>query len=145
MKYILQLSAILLPVLFYSYSCQSGNNKNAAKVPGQDTAVISFNEYEHDFGRIAEGEKVACTFTFENTGKGVLVVTSVTTSCGCTVPKYETKPVSPGGKGTLEVIFDSYGRSGRQTKTITVNSNATKKVVLLRITGEVNSNSNSNN
>jgi hypothetical protein len=142
MKYIIQLSALLLPVLVFSYSCGNGNTKTSAKVSGQDSAVISFGEYEHDFGKIAEGEKVACTFTFENTGKGALVVSSVTTSCGCTVPKYETKPVLQGEKGTLEVIFDSYGRNGHQTKTITVNSNATKKVVLLRITGEVNSNSN---
>jgi hypothetical protein len=53
------------------------------------------------------------------------------------VPKYEAKPISPGANGNLEVVFDTSGRSGMQTKTITVKSNATTPVVLLKITAEV--------
>ena len=37
----------------------------------------------------------------------------------------------------MEVVFDSYRREGIQTKTITVRSNATVKVVVLRIIAEV--------
>ena len=39
--------------------------------------------------------------------------------------------------GNLEVVFDTSGRSGMQTKTITVKSNAQTPVVLLKITAEV--------
>jgi hypothetical protein len=88
------------------------------------------------------GEKVAYIFTFENRGTGPLVISSASTSCGCTVSKYNTKPIAPGGKGSLEVTFDSSGRNGKQTKTITVRSNATKSVVLIRLTGEVLSGNN---
>jgi hypothetical protein len=107
------------------------------------TAVITFNEYEHNFSKVKEGEKVACIFTFRNTGTGDLVINNVTTSCGCTVPKYDTKPISPGNTGSIEVVFDTSGRNGIQTKTVSVHSNATIPLVLLKIITEViNSNNN---
>ena len=98
---------------------------------------IVFREYEHDFGKVSEGEKVSCLFTFVNQGTSNLVIRSATTSCGCTVPEYDTKPIAPGGTGNLEVVFDTSGRNGKQTKTITVKSNAKTPVVLLKITAEV--------
>ena len=102
-----------------------------------DTARISFKEYEHNFGKITAGEKVAYIFTFENTGTGPLVISSATTSCGCTVSKYDKKPVPPGKSGIIEVVFNSSGYEGIQTKTVTIKSNASKPIVLLKITGEV--------
>ena len=123
------------------YACNNGNTTVGGNLSNQvistDTAVISFRDYEHDFGKVTEGEKVACIFTFENKGKGPLVISSVTTSCGCTVPKYDTKPIAPGSTGIVEVVFNSSGYKGRQTKTITVHSNASKPIVLLRISGEI--------
>ncbi len=100
-------------------------------------AVITFSSFEHDFGKIKEGEKVGCVFSFTNSGDADLIVTSVLTSCGCTVTKYDKKPIPPGGKGTVEVVYDSSDRSGLQTKTITVQSNAEKKIIILRITADV--------
>jgi hypothetical protein len=98
-----------------------------------------FREYEHDFGKVKEGEKVSWQFSFENKGPGDLVLTGVTTTCGCTVTKYDVKPISAGESGTIEAVFDTSGRSGKQTKTITVKSNASKPVILLKITAEVDS------
>jgi len=121
-------------------ACQSRTTKagkSSALIVPSDTAIIFFRDYEHDFGKITEGEKVASTFTFENKGKGPLVISSVSTSCGCTVPRYDTQPISPGSSGSIEVVFDSSGKNGRQTKTITVKSNASKPIVLLKISGEV--------
>jgi hypothetical protein len=115
---------------------QSGNNP---AIQGADTgkAVISFNEYEHAFGKVNAGEKMAYIFTFRNTGTADLVITSATTSCGCTVSKYNRKPIPSGETGTLEVVFDTSGRNGIQSKTITVNSNATVPYVILKITAEI--------
>jgi hypothetical protein len=134
-----------VPVVILLIGCNNtpaGGVKSAEQFSSTDTAVISFREYEHDFGKIAAGEKVACIFTFENKGKGPLVIKSVTSSCGCTVPKYDTKPIPTGGTGIVEVVFDSSGRNGIQTKTITVSSNASKPVVLLKISGDVISSTN---
>jgi hypothetical protein len=129
-------------LLGYSCHLNQGKAKSSSLNSAADTAIISFTEYEHDFGKVAEGEKVACTFTFVNKGAGPLMLSSVTTTCGCTVAKYDTKPISPGNSGTVEIVFDSSGKSGKQTKTITINSNASKPIVLLKITGEVLNSSN---
>jgi hypothetical protein len=122
-------------------NCGNSAKKSAAGSGLQQsdtgTVEIAFKEYEHNFGKVAEGEKIAYVFTFVNKGTASLVVTSATTTCGCTVPKYNTKPVPPGGDGSLEVVFDTSGRNGMQTKTITVKSNASTPVVLLKITAEV--------
>ncbi len=133
---------IALIVVIISVQCgtDGGRKEREQAFTGSaegDTAVIVFREYEHNFGRVAEGEKVGYTFLFENGGKGNLAILSVSTSCGCTVPKYDKKPVRPGDKGTLEVVFDTSGRTGTQSKTITVRSNASVPVVMLKITAEV--------
>ena len=120
-------------------SCGQSRNNSAQNIDGSDsaTAVIAFKEYEHNFGVVKEGRKLRHTFTFENTGEGNLVVQSVRASCGCTVPKYDRRPIASGKGGKIEVEFDTSGRNGMQTQIITVTSNATVPVIILRITAEV--------
>jgi hypothetical protein len=130
----------LFVLLFSAVGCGTGTHKgNGSQSSVSDTgkAVISFTEYEHDFGQVKAGEKVTCLFTFTNTGTSDLVVSSAIASCGCTVTKYSGKPVGPGETGNIKVAFDTSGRNGIQTKTITVQSNATTPVVILKITTEV--------
>lgn len=138
---------LIFPVLliFVLSGCNGKSGKRSAENRSSgDTgkAVISFVQNEHDFGKVKEGEKVGCIFTFLNSGTADLVITSAVTSCGCTVPKYDKSPVSPGESGTMEVVFDTSGRFGMQTKTITVKSNAATPVVLLQIRAEVITSSN---
>lgn len=130
---------VLLAAAVGSCSGTPGKNAGEASLQKSDTSVaeLVFRDYSHDFGKVAEGEKVGYVFTFENNGSGNLVIASATASCGCTVPKYDSKPVPPGGSGNLEVIFDTSGRSGKQTKSVTVVSNASKPLILLQITAEV--------
>lgn len=129
---------VLIAWIFTGCDNQVGNNTSrAGGVAEGEIAELVFREYEYDFGRITEGEKVAHIFAFENKGPGSLVIKSASTSCGCTVPKYDKAPIAPGRGGSLEVVFDSGGRSGIQTKTISVRSNSSTEVVILKITAEV--------
>jgi len=127
--------------LVLSYGCGGDGKKSKgtslSTTSDTGTAVIQFNTFEHDFGVITAGEKVAYVFNFTNTGTGSLVINSASTSCGCTVPEFSRKPLPPGQKGTLEVVFDSSGRDGLQTKTITVQSNASVPVIILAIRADV--------
>jgi hypothetical protein len=136
-----KLAFIFLILIAVVTGCKTGTEK---KLPGSiaNTGIseIVFREYQHDFGKVAEGEKISHVFTFENKGTSDLVMISATTSCGCTVPKYDTKPIPPGKNGNLEVVFDTSGRSGFQTKTISVKSNSLIPVVLLKITAFVETN-----
>lgn len=135
---------LLVLVLLTSCGNKQNDNPDSGGISVNDAgkAVITFTSYEHDFGKIAEGEKVGCIFKYTNTGTSDLIVTSASASCGCTVPKYDVKPIAPGGSGTMEVMFDATGRSGIQTKTVTVKSNADVQVVILKITADVVENSN---
>jgi len=116
-------------------------------VSGDDngTAVITFAEAEHHLGQLTEGEKAGCFFKYRNSGTGPLIITSAATSCGCTVPRFDKKPLAPGDSGIIEVIFDTSGREGFQAKTITVQSNSEPPVMVLKITAEVKSRNNQNN
>jgi len=133
---------VLIAILSSSCGNSSRNDDsiNSGLQP-EDKGIpeLIFREYEHNFGKVSEGEKVAYVFIFENKGTGNLIIANVTTSCGCTVPKYETKPVPTGKGGDIEVVFNTSGYNGVQTKTIQVKSNASTPVVLLRITAEVES------
>lgn len=122
----------------------SSGNADRQSTAASDTgkAVLIFSEMEHDFGKVTEGEKVAYIFTFENKGTTDLVLSRAATSCGCTASKYNREPIAPGGKGTLEVTFNTSGYDGMQAKTISVHSNATVPVLVLKITAEVINNSN---
>jgi hypothetical protein len=144
MKKIFILLFVIIALL--AFSCSGSNSKSAGDsstdINSVSNAGIEFKEYEHNFGKVAEGEKIAYVFIFKNSGTSDLVITSASTTCGCTVPKYNVNPISPGKEGTLEVVFDTSGRSGMQTKTITVKSNASKPFVILKITAEVTDNIN---
>ena len=101
--------------------------KNAGAVSEIDTTVkkttLKFTAVEHDFGQVKEGEKVTHVFEVLNTGKADLFLQSVRPSCGCTTPRYEQKPIRPGKKGTIEVVFDTKGRPGKQRKSVMVVTN----------------------
>ena len=135
----IKILSLALLALSTSY-CGSGTGGNSTRSSSDTSSGVSeivFREYEHDFGKVAEGEKISYTFTFDNKGTSDIVISSATTSCGCTVPKFDKKPIPPGANGNLEVVFDTSGRNGMQTKIITVKSNALTPVVLLKITAEI--------
>ena len=137
---IIQIIAVMLAVTaVMTASCGRSSSGAEHNMPSDTTgtAVMTFETPEHNFGKVKAGERVGCIFTFRNTGDADLVITSASASCGCTVPKYDRKPVPPGGAGTIEVIFDTSGREGLQTKTVVIQSNAENNLVILRIIAEV--------
>jgi hypothetical protein len=138
---------ILFIVTISLLGCKKNNNlpsdivKNPASLENKkvntQTAVINFENTEHDFGDIMEGEKVSYSFKFTNVGKNDLVITSVSSTCGCTVTDFPKDPIKPGENGTIEVNFNSSGRSGKQVKVITVATNANPSEVQLTIKANV--------
>ena len=119
-------------------ACNSGVEVNEIKEKKiLEPAFLEFAELEHDFGKISEGEKVGWYFSYENTGGSDLVITNVHTTCGCTVPEFNRKPLPSGGMENLKVIFDSKGRKGKEIKTVSIESNAKNNVVNLKLYFEV--------
>ncbi|MCX6278839.1 MAG: DUF1573 domain-containing protein [Bacteroidetes bacterium] len=115
------------------------NNPNSASGSSDKGVlpVIKFEETEHDFGRILEGETVSIDFSFTNSGKSDLLLAEASASCGCTIPSYPKAPIRPGEKGIVKVTFNSQGRRGFQTKNIIVVSNTQPNTTILRIKAQV--------
>jgi hypothetical protein len=105
------------------------NTANPQEVPvPNDLGVLSFTEKEFDFGTIKQGDVVKHTFHFKNTGKKPIIIDNASSSCGCTVPTYPRDPVAPGDEGSLDVQFNSAGKSGQVTKIVTVRANTVPNI-----------------
>ncbi len=100
-------------------------------------AEIKFETVSHDFGNISEGTQASVEFSFTNTGNAPLVLSSVQASCGCTTPEWTKDPIMPGQSGKIKAVYNSTGRPGTFTKSITVNSNAKNGTIVLTIKGNV--------
>jgi hypothetical protein len=127
MKKVLLLFVALSTLNFYPASAQ--------ETPAG--AHFKFDRTMHDFGTIDHKlPKVECTFEFTNDGTEPLVITNARTSCSCTKVSYDKKPVPPGGRGTIKVIYEvSKKESGMFYKTIDIYSNATDRRISLIIKG----------
>lgn len=105
-------------------------------VTAQKTAKIEFKSDTIDYGTIEKGSDGVRVFEFTNTGDAPLIISKVTSSCGCTVPKKPDGPILPGETGEIQVKYDT-NRVNPIRKTITVISNADTPTVALKIKGLV--------
>lgn len=110
-----------------------GENPSKADV---SVTGMRVDRTEHNFGTFSMAEKQECTFRLSNTGKSLLVIQDVTTSCGCTKVEYGKEPVRPGESIELKVSYEAE-ESGRFSKVITVYANVKSSPVRLRIMGDV--------
>ena len=106
-------------------------------------ATLSINSQEFkfeqetiDYGKIIKGSEGERTFVFTNIGDTPLMIQSIKSSCGCTVPKKPEAPIMPGEKGEIKVSYDTK-RIGGFSKQITILSNATTTRKIVKIKGFV--------
>ena len=105
--------------------------------PDPNAPKIEFESETIDYGSIDQGSDGVRYFKFTNSGKTPLIITNCQGSCGCTVPECPTKEaIMPGESGEIRVKYDTK-RVGPFNKTVTVKSNASNKVVYLKIKGKV--------
>lgn len=121
------LITLLLTTTIYACSVSTPTNTDAS---------LTFTELSHDFGTLTYKKEAECVFEFSNPGKTPLVVFEVKTSCGCTVPKWTTKPIKPNGKGEIKIKYDA-DFPGAFHKTITVFYNGKNSPITLIINGQV--------
>lgn len=114
---------VFIALLFIGFIVLSTASAQKQEVPSGP--VLNWDKTTHDFGDIVQGDKVEHTYQFTNTGNEPLIITNVTTQCGCTTPKgWPRDPVPPGGKGEIIAAFNSAGKFGKQHKVVTIVSNA---------------------
>jgi hypothetical protein len=98
---------------------------------------MTFADEKHDFGKITQGETVSYSFVFKNSGGSDLVISSAQGSCGCTIPNYPKQAIKPGQEATVDVKFESSGKSGLVQKTVTLVTNCTPSTKVLTISATV--------
>ncbi len=138
----------MIVIAFINHSCTNTNNneeeqisteviQNPKTANGKDETgklpILEFEETEHDFGKIIEGEIVTYGFKFKNTGKTDLLISTVSTSCGCTASEYPKHPIKKNKEGIIKITFNSKGRTGFQRKSAVVLANTQPNRTVLRI------------
>ena len=103
----------------------------------QNQAEIKFDKTTQDLGTFSESNPIQkTTFTFTNVGKAPLVINQVVASCGCTVPRYDKRPIAPGQKGSIEITYNGQGKfPGHFKKSITICTNGKTEMTRLYVEG----------
>ena len=121
---------ILIAILLWTVGCLVGLAQPKA----------TFDKKVHEFGVVLWKHPATATFTIKNDGDKPLVISNVTTSCGCTVADWTKTPIAPGATGTVSSTFDAKAL-GHFYKDIGVYCNAADRPIYLMIQGEVSADS----
>ena len=109
-----------------------------APAPTQITnpGALAFDAEQKDYAAKAGEAAANFTFTLTNVSSSEVLVNKVTTSCGCTVAKLPEQPwhLASGSNGPINVTVDLRGKSGTIMKSVTVDSTAGMKQLLVRVT-----------
>lgn len=132
-KSILSLSVFIL----FIATAMAQTTATAPAAVNPNAPKIVFKENEFDFKSVDEGPKITHEFIFTNKGKEALVLSNVKASCGCTTPVWPKEPILPGQEGKILVTYNTSGRPGPFTKTITITSNADEPNKVITIRGTV--------
>ena len=108
----------------------------AACLVGYAQPKATFDKMTHEFGVVLWKHPATATFQIKNDGDKPLVISNVTTSCGCTVADWTKEPIAPGTTGVVTSTFDAKAL-GHFYKDIGVYCNASARPIYLMLRGEV--------
>ncbi len=103
---------------------------------GAQDVGLTFDKKVHDFGTFSvdSGAK-SCSFAYKNNTNKPIVINNILSSCGCTTPTWNKKPIMPGEGGKIDVVYANDLGPYPFDKSLTVYTSASAKPVMLRITG----------
>ena len=103
-------------------------------------AKISFDKPVQELGYLLWRHPVTITYNFTNTGTSPLIISNVTTSCGCTTADWTKRAIPVGEKGKITATFDAEA-IGHFYKEVGVYCNASSMPIYLEFNGEVTADS----
>lgn len=89
-----------------------------------------------NYGKINRGDDGKRIFEFTNIGNAPIIIKEIKTSCDCAIPKKPEKPIMPGEKIALTVVYDT-SKVGGFSKEIIIFSNAKEPVKRIKIKGYI--------
>ena len=87
---------------------------------GQEWARKMFDRTSHNFGTVARGAKVECTFVVTNLYEEEVHIAGVRSSCGCTTPQVLQSTLKTYEKGEILAQFNTRSFLGDKSATLTV-------------------------
>lgn len=104
----------------------------------QKKPTISFDKDVFQFGKVKEeAGNVKFEYIFTNIGAEPLTINSVNGEYGIKLTSWTKVPVKAGGKGYIKGFFNPNRNTGKINKKITVKTNATNPVNMLKVMGTV--------
>lgn len=114
MKYLFTLS---LAIFLYLTACT--NTQKIASDTAKPAPFVTWDKKMLDLGKVPKGEKRSFFYEFTNTSKEDAQI-EIVDACECTKVEFPRGAIQPGGKGKLEVIFDSTEKDSSETIGINV-------------------------
>lgn len=87
-------------------------------------------EVKIDLGKMSAGEVIERNFAVRNRGKEPFVILEAERSCGCTGVDFPKKPIRPGETAFGSFTYDSAGKRGAQSGTITLTTSRHERFVI---------------
>ncbi len=102
----------------------------------QPANYLAWDAVSKETNALPGATNVNFTFWLTNVSPEEVLVNGVTSSCGCTVAQLPTHPwrVAPGTNGPIKVTVDVRNRPGTMVKSVTVDSSAGLKTLLVKVT-----------
>jgi Protein of unknown function (DUF1573) len=94
---------------------------------GSAFAQLAWETTEQTFNSKPQDKEVVAKYKFTNAGSTPIKIENVRTSCGCTTAQLKKTDYAPGESGEIEAKFTFSGRTGKQEKTITVDTTANRQ------------------
>ncbi|MDB9702238.1 DUF1573 domain-containing protein [Flavobacteriales bacterium] len=131
MKKIKILITLLMATAIFSQTSLSSSLVELVK-----KGMFSFETEILDYGTIEQNSDGNRFFVFTNTGEEPISISKIKGSCSCTVPSTPEAPIMPGEKAEIKVKYAT-NRVGAFNKTVTIYSNASEEIKMVRIKGNV--------
>ncbi len=106
-------------IIFLFAACDTTKKMTSNNSSKDGIPKMVFKKKHIELGKVAKGDKRTFSYPFTNKGNADLVI-EIASSCHCTTLDYPTKPIPPGGKGTIEAIFDSTEKEKSETVMIDI-------------------------
>ena len=133
MKSVKLFTLVGLSSMIMSFNVSSATSfSQGFEIKNDGGSSLVWKTEEIDLGKIPQGKPVTVQFEFTNKGKEPVIISNVTTSCGCTVADYSKKPIPVNEKSTITATYNA-ANIGVFTKAVTVTfANNETKVLNLK-------------
>ncbi len=128
---------VLLALNLAACSNKKNQNETASIIEKMPKMDFGKDSTAYDFGELTDGQIVEHQFKFTNTGAFPLIINDVRASCGCTIPEWPKEPISPGASDKILVRFNTKGKAGPQSKTVTITANTNPSYTTIQFSAMV--------